>query len=177
MLLVLVVVVLGSMVWELLVTTTKAPETKTDIAQYERLLGMWRGSGLVDHFPDQVPASASASWFSYNSGYRYGGAHIQLRVKLPPEQVRQVLSRYEPVAKHRYLGGDRAVHRRQPGGVPTTFFRTNGSQEMSFPDTYVLLVLGAQHSEDDSSSWERGETFGVAVGLAASEVIYWAESW
>ncbi len=102
---------------------------------------------------------------------------FQLRLKLPEQQVKELHNQYKAIAKHRYIGGNTNDHANLPNGVPTTFFYTSNSQEDSFPNSYEILVLGANDRSASNFKWNHGDSYGIAIDLSASQIVYWAEEW
>jgi hypothetical protein len=154
------------------------PVTITDLRQYPTVLATWQGSGLVGHFPAQIPAEATNVRFSAFPGFLQGGAHIQLRMQLPADAIQPIEAELEQATPHAYAGGGFFDHynRDKDNNLPTTAFHTADSpgSKYAFPEHYTLYVLQASGR---SGSWNHGETSGTAVSTTASEVIYWAESW
>ena len=75
------------------------------------------------------------------------------------------------------MGGDRSDHSNMEGGVPTTYFYTSGTDETSFPDDYEILVLNAEPGGTPDFQWNHGYSYGVAISLKESEIVYWTEYW
>ncbi len=161
----------------LLASTFDAPETITDVSQYADILKWHDISGLTDHFPRQVPPEATEARMSFNAGYRYGGTHLQLWLRLPPGHAADIRKQYDHKALYRFQGGNRKIHRDLPGGVPTTFFRTSGTDTVKFPDSFTILVLGFDEDETADKKWGHVDTFGLAISETTSKVVYWAEAW
>ena len=146
------------------------------LADYPSLLDQWKPSGLVEHFPVQIPATATRGWFSAAPGFLQGGAHMQLRLRLPPAEVLTLEQQAAQSAKRIYPGGGNFlthVNRDRANGLATTHFHTAGpNQSGEFPSHYTLYVL---HTRTTGASWNHGETTGIAISQLAKEVIYWVE--
>ncbi|MGC4006308.1 MAG: hypothetical protein QM811_25585 [Pirellulales bacterium] len=149
----------------------------TSVAAYEKTLKEWSGSGLVSHFPSNIPPHAQSVRFSAFSGYLQGGAHIQLRMKLPASEIAAIEACLKSETKHVYSGGDKYDHfnQNQQSNLPTTTFHTadNPKVTYAFPADYLLYVLSARNN----GSWNHGRTSGAAISTINNEVIYWAEAW
>lgn len=175
-----VVLVAGGVfvVLRLLAALVLPPSVTTDVGEYRGVLKQWSASGLVGHFPPAVPPQASGVRFSSFPGFLQGGGHIQLRVRLPIDEVRRIEARLRQAASHAYAGGGKYDHYDgdQETVLPTTSFHTadDPAERHAFPGHYTLYVL---HAEDHGGEWNHGETRGTAVSSVANEVVYWAESW
>jgi hypothetical protein len=120
-------------------------------------------------------------------------AYLQLRVMLPPDEVAAVLAKYRPKAVATYRGGIGAGAL----GFPTSLFYTSeraqnepdGSGAEPFPDRYLILYLGpcdpaAEEEAREAQGHPEGTVraraarpvgYGLAIDLAACEVVYWAQ--
>ncbi|MEX0887743.1 MAG: hypothetical protein WD009_15030 [Phycisphaeraceae bacterium] len=161
------------------ITGAMFPSEVTDVGQYDEILSDWRPTGQVDHFPIAIPAQANNVRLSSFPGFLQGGAHFQVRMELPRDEVQALALQIGHHAIHRYTGGGMFDHYNddQQGNVPTTWFHTSAvsTQPAPFPDHYTLFVLDAR--DHASGAWNHGRTSGIAISTANSEVIYWAESW
>src|SRR5688572_20860509 len=110
-----------------------------DVDDYDAVMKQWTDSGLVTHFPRAIPANAKSVRFSACPAYMQSGAHVQLRLKLPSEQISQIQSGLQKT--HTYAGGGFFDHfnRDKKNNVATTRFRT--AENGSFPAHYTLHVL------------------------------------
>lgn len=146
------------------------------LADYPSLLSKWKPSGLVEHFPEQIPATATRGWFSAFPGFLQGGAHMQLRLRLPAAEVLSIEQQAALNAKRIYPGGGNFlthVNRDRVNGLATTHFHTSDpNQNGEFPSHYTLYVL---YTRTTGASWNHGETTGIAISQLANEVIYWVE--
>lgn len=165
-------------VWFLWMMTPVFPDTTTDVSQYEEILTKkWPYVDLVDHFPRTIPGAAKNVRMNFYPGFLQAGANFQLMIQLPAEDVKQIFSKYEKLATHRFTGGDVNDHANAPNGVHTTFFYTSGTDSRKFPNSFEVLVLDAKAHPDGNPSWNHGHSCGVAIDTSASEVVYWAECW
>lgn len=152
------------------------PREITNVSRYSEIRNQWPPS-LVQHFPDTIPANATNVQLAYLPSFLQGGSHFQLRLKLPPDKINDLLVHFSATAKRRYEGGDTNDHINQSGGVPTTRFYTSGSSDHSFPATYEILVIDAQPQGNPEFKWNHGYSYGVAIDNSASEIVYWVEEW
>ncbi|KAB8319778.1 hypothetical protein SD81_013300 [Tolypothrix campylonemoides VB511288] len=153
-------------------------ETITDTSRYRAIRHqIWSHQTLVKHFPTDIPTDASGVRIAYSAAYSQRGSSFQLRLKQPPEKIKELLSQYRHIAKYKYTGGNTNDHANQTNGVPTTFFYTSDSKEDSFPSTYEILVLDAHYKGSSNFKWNHGDSYGVAIDSSASEIVYWAEEW
>lgn len=159
-------------------SSNQASEMITDTSRYQHIHNqLWSNKTQVQHFPANIPADASGVRVVYSPGFLQGGHFFQLRLKQSPQKIHKLLVKYRAIAKHKYKGGDTNDHSKQANGVPTTFFYTSDSQEQSFPSSYEILVLGAHERGNRDFKWNHGDSYGVAVNISTSEIIYWAEEW
>lgn len=87
-------------------------------------------------FPEKIPASASMAKFSTAAGFLQGGRHLQLRLRLPEEEIRQLEAHYRSKRTQSYFGGSWGSHLDQPEGMPITSFFISGTDELVFPEHY-----------------------------------------
>lgn len=154
--------------------------TITDVSEYQELLGNWEPT-FIQHFPGALPAHAANVRVSYFPGFMQGGAHLQLRVQLPPEEIAGEEERLSQAAVVRFTSGKRPPANAESGAVedmPLPRFHT-GDQGggMVFPEGYTIYVLSARHGDTYGFPWNHGSTRGIAVSRSRSELVYWAESW
>jgi hypothetical protein len=153
------------------------PEVTYSLRSYEHAISSF-SSRLVRHFPEQCPESKSDPLFAYFPGMLQGGAFIQLRVKLPANELNSLIEEMEVTSKHRFQGGGFFTHFNadQKNNVPTAGYHTSRSdrKEYNFPKHFTLYVL---HADDHGDGWNHGQTCGVAISTETSEAIYWAEDW
>lgn len=153
-------------------------ETITSTSRYQAIRHqIWSNQRQVKHFPTDIPVDASGVSIAYSAADSQQGSSFQLRLKQPPQKIKELLSQYRYIAKYKYRGGNTNDHANQTNGVPTTFFYTSDSKEDSFPSTYEILVLDAHHKGSTNFKWNHGDSYGVAIDSSASEIVYWAEEW
>ena len=153
------------------------PETVTDVARYEEILNSFPILGLTDHFPKAIPANAKNERLNYFPGFMQGSGNFELRVTLPPKEIEQIVAKYDKMATHRFTGGDNVNHINQPNTVPIPSLYTGDAQDHKFPDSFEILVLGAESMGSKELPWNKGESYGLAVDRSSSEVVYWAAWW
>jgi len=159
-------------------SSSTEPEIVTDISRYTEIRNNLISTNYqVQHFPTQIPAEAKNVRIAYTPGFFQGASYFQLRLKQSPEQIKKLLSQYKTVAKHEYRGGNTNDHTNLPNGVPTTFFYTSDASEESFPPSYEILVIDAKDRGTPGFKWNHGDSYGVAIDISASEIVYWAEQW
>lgn len=167
---VIYVVIVAAFAWQL--------RTITDVSRYDDLLRKWDPS-LVAHFPRRIPINAAKQSLSFFPGFLQGGAHLQLRVELPPADVAREERRVSRLAIHVHQGGKRAApdsYDDAKQDIPLPPFHTgDGKPGAGFSADYTLYFLLAHPGE--SAPWNHGRTTGVAVSRRSSELVYWAESW
>ena len=149
----------------------------TDVSRYSEVRKGFEGSILVQHFPEEIPDDAVNVHFDYLPRLMQGGMHFQLRLELPRERVEDLRIEFLALAEHQFQGGGRFDHERLPNGVPTTCFYTGDTEGCSFPSSYEVFVLDAQPGGGSEAEWNHGHSYGIAVDVQASEIVYWAEYW
>ncbi|MDM9383186.1 hypothetical protein QUB80_21055 [Chlorogloeopsis sp. ULAP01] len=159
-------------------SNSKESQTVNDPSRYGEIRHkLWTNQNQLKHFPTDVAAHSSNVYLAYSPASSQGNSFFQVRLKLPNQQIKKLLSEYKTIAKFKYRGGNINDHANLPNGVPTTFFYTSGSQEDSFPYSYEILVLDARDRGNSDFKWNHGESYGVAIDSSASEIVYWAEAW
>ncbi len=148
-----------------------------DVSTYPAIRAQLGDHPAIRHFPQTIPSDATDVHFYFRPDFLQGGTSLQLRLTLPREQIDQLYSQFKDQAIRQYFGGDANTHVNLPNGVPTTFFFTSGSETRSFPETYEILVLGAESRGDPDFTWNHGTTYGVAIDVSASVIVFWLEDW
>jgi hypothetical protein len=150
----------------------------TDTDRYKEIRQqLWSNSNHIQHFPNELPDGAENVPIAYYDGLATESSFFQIRLKHSPEKIQKLLSQYKNLAKHQYKGGNTNDHVNLENGVPTTFFHTSDASKESFPPTYEILVLNAKDRGTSGFKWNHGDSYGVAIDISASEIVYWAEKW
>jgi hypothetical protein len=149
----------------------------TDVAQYSETLAQLGDYVPSRHFPQTIPPDATEVRFYFLPSFLQGGTIMQLRLKLPVDQIDELYSQFGNAAIHTFVGGDTNIHANLPDGVPTTFFYTSDSDQPSFPVTYEIIVLGAEPYGKPDLIWNHGISYGVAIDKSSSVIVYWLEDW
>ena len=150
----------------------------TDTSKYQEIRNYkWTDIQQIQHFPPQIPNNAQVLQMAYASGVIPGSSSLQIRLKEPPAKIKNLLTQYKKISQYQYQGGNTNNHINQPNGVPTTFFYTSDSEIETFPSSYEILVLKAEDKSQPGSKWNHGNSYGVAIDVASSEIVYWAEKW
>ena len=156
------------------------PEITTWVWRYPHILKDWKESALADHFPDQLPASATNVRFSSFPGFLQGGAWIQVRMTLPAAEAKTVFEKASTLASQIQDGGSTwaTANLLEENKMPSTNFYTSGSQNREFPRDYRIFVYHAEPStKRETPDWNHGTSRGVVVSLERNEVIYYADRW
>lgn len=178
-----VLIIVGRYVLGFLVAWAIFPSTVTNIREYPALLTQWGGGGtmsggLAEHFPVIIPRDASQVRMSHYPGFLQGGASFQLHVTLPAGQVKAIEADVSGKAIRTFTGGgDTTDHRRQPDGLPTTFYYTGPDDRTAFPSSFTIYILKATPAKGSEASWNHGSNAGLAISASTNEVVYWCESW
>ncbi|MFM7408309.1 MAG: hypothetical protein ACKO3K_17045 [Cuspidothrix sp.] len=150
----------------------------TETSKYQEIRNhKWGNPQQIQHFPSQIPPDAQILQMAYASGLTPGTSSLQIRLKQPQTKIQNLLTQYKKISQHQYRGGNTNIHSNQPNGVPTTFFYTSDSETETFPSSYEILVLKAEDKSQPGYKWNHGNSHGVAIDVASSEIIYWAEKW
>ena len=171
-----VLAALACLVLQLLCRVAGPPGQITDVTRYAEIRDSFEGSVLVQHFPDAIFSTATETKLDYLPRLMQGGSHFRLRLTLPPEQIRDLYLHFDAIAAYRYMGGA-APHNTLADKIPATRFYTSATDDTSFPDSYEILVLGAEPGGSSEFAWNHGHSYGVAIDVSASEIVYWFEYW
>ena len=157
----------------------KALEPIESIDAYQDVLADWKASGLVDHFPSSVPASARNVRFSSCPGFLQGGGHVQLRMELPEAKVKSLYEHATKNAKQHQDGGNSVtLVNEQEDGLWSTHPHTLTKGTYEFPGDYRIFIFYAEPCRKGSRhNWNHGESKGMVVSLQRNEVLYYTENW
>ncbi|MBF2006544.1 hypothetical protein ACF3DV_28200 [Chlorogloeopsis fritschii PCC 9212] len=159
-------------------SNSKETQIVNDPSRYTEIRHkLWLNQNQLKHFPADISAHSPNVFLAYSPASSQGNSFFQVRLKLPNQQIKKLLSEYRTIAKYRYRGGNTNDHANLSNGVPTTFFYTSDSQEDSFPVSYEIFVLDARDRSNSDFKWNHGNSYGVAIDSSASEIVYWAEEW
>ncbi len=175
---VLVFVVFSAFAW-FAYSFNKALEPNESIDQYQKVLADWKASGLVDHFPSSVPASARNVKFSSFPGFLQGGGHVQLRMELPEAEAKKLFEHATKTAKQHQDGGNSVtLINERKDGLSSTSPHTLAKDAFEFPDDYRIFIFHAEpYKAGSGHDWNHGESKGMVVSLQRNEVLYYAENW
>jgi hypothetical protein len=155
----------------------KALEPIESVDQYHEVLADWKASGLVDHFPGSLPASARNVKFSAFPGFLQGGGHVQLRMELPEEEVKSLFDHATKTARQHHDGGNSlTLVNERDDGLWSTYPYTLAKGTYEFPSDYTIFIFDAE-DHGNGYDWNHGESKGVVVSLQRNEVLYYAENW
>jgi hypothetical protein len=155
------------------------PRETHRLGKYAELRTAW-DQEFVAHFPPEIPGDASLKKFSHFPGFLQGGAHIQLRLRLPPERIRKLYNEFVAQRTKSFFGGDGNRHMNEKEGMPTTSFQTGDTDGGSFPNDYEIMIFDRVLPDSERPPgfyWNHGRSHGVAISTNRNEIIYWAESW
>ncbi len=162
----------------LLVGCSIVPPIETNPKKYSKLITDWTPSGLIAHFPNPLPPSASNVKLSAFPGCLQGGAWFQVRFTLPAAEISKAYDDATKTAKKFYDGGGKFKSTNSPkNGLPGTNFHTSDNpKESKFPEDYRIFVFAAQ-SPGGNPPWQSGKSYGIVISKQRNEVIYYAENW
>ncbi len=142
-----------------------------DVNQYEAIVheAIVHGYGheLTEHFPPHIPSNAREVKFYYEPGFLQGGSLLQLRCKLPADEIATLRDRYLPLAKRVYSGS----------AIPITSFYNEKQIPGDLPQDFQILILGGKPYKTNPVDWNHGYTYGLAISTQRQEVIYYADEW
>ncbi|MTJ47651.1 hypothetical protein [Dolichospermum sp. UHCC 0259] len=170
--------VIGGFLINKATSKTKQLQPITDTSKYQEIRNhKWADLQQIQHFPRQIPPESQVLEMAYSPGITPGSSSLQIRLKEPQAKIKNLLKQYKKISQHQYQGGNTNNHSNQPNGVPTTFFYTSDSETETFPNSYEILVLKAEDKSQPGAKWHHGNSHGVAIDVASSEIVYWAEKW
>jgi hypothetical protein len=150
---------------------------ETSPTKYALLITDWTPTGLVAHFPNPLPAAASAVKLSAFPGLLQGGAWFQVRLTLRPAEVSKLYDEATKKAKDFYDGGTRYTScNSKTNGLPGTSFYTSDTKQGEFPVDYRVFVFAAQDA-GGNPPYQSGTSYGVVISKQRNEVLYYAEKW
>ena len=170
--------IIFALVSVVLVGCSVEPHTETDTKKYPALITAWTPTGLVAHFPNPLPATASNIKLSAFPGFLQGGAWFQVRLTLSPAEVSKAYDDASKIAKDFYDGGTVYTSlNSKTNGLPGTSFHTSDIEKQSeFPADYRIFVFAAQDA-GGTPPFQSGKCYGVVISKQRHEVIYYAEKW
>ena len=140
----------------------------TRVSDYPRLLEDWSAMGLVDHFPKTIPAEAADVSLAALPGVLQGSGYLQLRMKLPPQEVAAILAATKAKAV-RHCPGQCPDNIEDPEFWAVPRLVAGNKPEGRFPPDFVVYAL------QTDGDWNHPTGKGVAVSVTRSEVVYWAD--
>jgi hypothetical protein len=170
-----------------------AGKTNTNVADYSSMVkskcnGVFMYDVLLEHFPTQIPKSATDVKMYYHGGALKGDYNFQLLLNLPEEEFKKELAKFSGKEIKKFIGGNRRDHRKAEGGLPTTYFHI-GDDKKTFSDDYVILLLlilpTPEHLRIDSAKWGGSGSYrdvysyrncGIAYNEKTKTIVYWANS-
>ncbi len=153
---------------------------RSDLDSYDEYLAAW-SSHLVNHFPARIKAMSNTAAISYFPGFLQGGAHLQLRIRVPLERARAEMSVYSKQAMHVAGSASPGAEGAEPETehaipLPPDYLAPQGVQE-TFSDNYTVYYIFAQPGTTKGFPWNHGQMAGVAISEVPPEIVYWAERW
>lgn len=148
-----------------------------DSSQYGDIVNQIGESVLINHFPDSIPSNASNIKFYYFGGFMQAGASIQLRYKLPKDEIIELNHHFQSIAKYEIQDGGKSYDESIIDAVPLPSFLTSGTDAYKFPENYRILIIAAEPLGSQDFMWNHGYSYGVVISVEESEVIYWADDW
>jgi hypothetical protein len=154
----------------------------TDAAQYEKILAKFEDSLTVKHFPLGIPGDAKNVRLYYLPGFLQGATMLELRMKLPPEQIKIIEAKFLTQAKRKYIPGSKnnsPKEENSPTGMKVEYIYKSHIGSLNgenFPSNYKLLVLEDTRGAP-KYNWKHSTVYGVAIDPSTPEVIYWLEQW
>lgn len=163
-----VVIGLGIAAFVTVACLFREPELTTRVSDYPSLLRDWSPTGLVDHFPKTIPTQASGVSLSAYPGFLQGSGFFQLRMKLPPQEVEVIAARTKAAAV-RSCPNQCTNNIEDPESWSLPDLVAGTTPERGFPPDFVVYAL------ETDGDWNHPTGKGIAVSVARSEVVYWAE--
>ncbi|AFZ02268.1 hypothetical protein [Calothrix sp. PCC 6303] len=169
-------------------------ETKstTNISRYKEIFtNFGENAPIIKHFPRTIPTDAKNVKFYFQPGFLQGGTIIRLKMTLPPEKIKSLQAEFRNKAKRKYIPGDIKNSSPQeevsPQGIRVNFKYDlslgddqNSSEKVDnlpkVPSKYEILVIDDTRGAP-KYDWNHSDTYGVAINISSSEVIYFADDW
>lgn len=139
----------------------------TDLSQYSEIRN-GHNQGLIKHFPEQIPKSAAKVSFFYSPPFLQKGLVIQLRLKLPINEIRRLQIEYDELISRK---GNRKTY--LTSSYPLGVYTKDKPEGEMLPQGYKIVVLEAETKNQGN----HGHAYGVAINDSTSEILYWAEAW
>ena len=153
------------------------PHETRRIGRYESIRTQWPPE-LVGHFPLSIPSNATKPRLSYFPGFLQGGAHFQIRYRLPIADIMNLYDRFSQEKTKSFFGGNSNDHMNQTNGMPTTSFYTGAEKYGKFPADYEVMIFDTVLTNRPAGYyWNHGRSHGVAISTSRTEIVYWAERW
>ncbi len=156
------------------------PYQTNNIADYSKVLNQWN-SNIVHHFPKSIPKSATLKKLSCSIHHLSKGGiqgHLQLRLQLSTEEIKQFYAQFSGKKTKSFFGGDTNSHVKQKEGMPTTYFYT--ADLRPFFNDYEIMIFDKITPDTERTEgfrWNHGTSHGVAISKKRNEIVYWAEAW
>jgi len=153
--------------WELPRSGPHETETR-DLAEYSKSLASWKEQWdpkWVGHFPTEIPSSASLKRFFRRD--KPGLNLIQLRLRLPPSQIRE---RHSQFLAQRTNINERTT-------MPPLLCINLGANDDSFPTDYQVIILGKALTPAYGGGPNHGRIRGVGISTSRNEIVYWTSIW
>jgi hypothetical protein len=162
---------------DLHLTERGLPGEISDPSEYSRIMQEAGDVPALAHFPTAIPKDAELVRFHFHPSVFQGGTALQLRVRLPGSEVEAIRLEFIDKAKYIYSAQMENDGISQDEEVRTTGFYTGDDSSSEFPDAFEILVLNAEYLGSDDAPWNHGVSYGIAVSIADSEIVYWYEDW
>ena len=144
---------------------------ETELSKYEERIQSADSHPTLQHFPRDIPTNAAHVSYYYRPRLGQGGSAFQLRYVLPAEELENVRDMHVSEATFVFLGSSS-----NPPIPPPSLFAGHESG-VRFPESYEIIVLGAEALGKEGHEWNHGFSYGVAVDVGSSEIVYWQEDW
>lgn len=76
----------------------KPPAEITDVSRYTEIHNQYWHPKLVRHFPENIPVNATDVRMAYLPSFLQGGAYFQLKLKLPADEIDDLLHGFSTTA-------------------------------------------------------------------------------
>jgi hypothetical protein len=149
----------------------------TDPGEYSKIMEEAEDNSYLNHFPSDIPASAEYVRFHFHPSVFQGGTALQLRVRLPSDEVEEIRSSFNNEAESIFRAQISEEEAASLESVRIPYFYTTDDGVTEWPDGFEHLVFGTVFTGSEDFPSNHGLTYGISISVDDSEVVYWYEDW
>ncbi len=145
-----------------------------DLSRYAEIRNQY--PGIMQHFPETIPADATRAKFHFHPSFMQGGTVIQLRLQFPKDQIDKLADDYTAKATLILHNGDVVKGASDRGDIPHPRIWVQ-EETKGFDKDCFTFFLHEEPLGEENSLWNHGITYGAMINQEEQTVIYWAEEW